>query len=61
MILEQRPMHIDEQARFDLACGVVAEAHTWESVRDALNRAVDFWPQAINLYAKPEGSGIALA
>lgn len=37
-------MHIDEQARFDLAAACIDDGHTWEAMRDAIQRAVDFWP-----------------
>ena len=55
-------LHIDEQARFDLACGCVAECTAgYEGMRDAIHRAMDFWPEATRLSARPEGYGIGLA
>ena len=38
-----RRMFIDEQASLDLAFGCLVEAHTWEALRDAIERvrAVD--------------------
>jgi hypothetical protein len=53
-------LHIDEQARFDLACNCVAECNAgWEGMRNAINRAKDFWPD-VTMHARPEGSGIGL-
>jgi hypothetical protein len=56
----ERRFFIDEQASYDLGCGALAEGHTWEALRDAVQRCEDFWPH-LRLLAAPSTYGVSLA
>lgn len=53
-------LHIDEQARFDLSVSCIAECHNWEAMRDAIQRAVDFWPNVVVPKIRLDSYGIQL-
>lgn len=39
---DHRILFIDQQASFDLAAGCLRDGHSWEALRDALDRAQAF-------------------
>ena len=57
---EHHILFIDPQASFDLAYGALLEGHTWEALRDALQRVAAYgWPGSELLQARPR-TGMSL-
>lgn len=55
-----RAMFIDHQAALDVTAGALAEAHTWEGLRDALARSIDSGclPLTYGQYVSAGGIGL---